>query len=863
MFSLTIKGLLAHKLRFALTGVAVILGVAFMAGTFVLTDTMSKSFDDLFATSNMGIDAVVQHEVAFDSSHGTERDRVPATTVDTVAATPGVAGAEGTVMGFAQLVGKDGKPMGNPGMGAPTLGMNWVTNPELNPFRVAEGRAPVGPDEVVIDRTSATKGSFAIGDPISVISQAAPHDYTVVGIVTFGDADSLAGASIAGFETPVAQQLLAVPGQFDTIVVKAADGTTPAALVANLDKTVGKASGVSGIEVLTGAEQTAAQQADVQKGLSFLSQFLLAFAFVSLFVGTFIIYNTFTILVAQRSREMALLRAIGARRRQVMGSVIVEAAAIGLVASAVGIAAGLAMAKGLEKLLSAVGFELPSGDMVIAPRTLIVSVVVGVGVTLASAVIPARKASKVPPIAALRDVAVEHNRGVLRRSIIGLAVLFAGAALFGIGVTGGVLATVGLGAVVAIVGVFVLGPVIARPLAAVIGWPLATTGMTGRFARQNAMRNPRRTSSNAAALMIGVALVAFISILAASTKASTSDTLEASMRGDFVVNAGTSSGGVSTAIEPQLASLSTIDAVSPIRLARATVVPADAPASTTDPTTTTAADVAGIDPTTIDQVFDGKVTAGQLHDVDATGVAVKQDEAEAKHLGIGDQVTATFKNGVAVPLNVTAIFSTALTGSGGSSYLVSLDTFQANAQTELDSLVLLKVRDGVTPAAARAEVEQVLAGYPNAELQDQAEAKAAIEKEIDQMLNLIYGLLALAIVIALIGIANTLALSVHERTRELGLLRGIGMTRRQVRGAIRWESVIIALLGTGLGFALGIGGAWGLGKALATKGMAAFVVPPTTMTAIAIMAVGAGVVAALGPARRAGRLDILEAIATD
>jgi putative ABC transport system permease protein len=863
MFSLTIKGLLAHKLRFALTGVAVILGVAFMAGTFVLTDTMSKSFDDLFATSNMGIDAVVQHEVAFDSSHGTERDRVPATTVDTVAATPGVAGAEGTVMGFAQLVGKDGKPMGNPGMGAPTLGMNWVTNPELNPFRVAEGRAPVGPDEVVIDRTSATKGSFAIGDPISVISQAAPHDYTVVGIVTFGDADSLAGASIAGFETPVAQQLLAVPGQFDTIVVKAADGTTPAALVANLDKTVGKASGVSGIEVLTGAEQTAAQQADVQKGLSFLSQFLLAFAFVSLFVGTFIIYNTFTILVAQRSREMALLRAIGARRRQVMGSVIVEAAAIGLVASAVGIAAGLAMAKGLEKLLSAVGFELPSGDMVIAPRTLIVSVVVGVGVTLASAVIPARKASKVPPIAALRDVAVEHNRGVLRRSIIGLAVLVAGAALFGIGVTGGVLATVGLGAVVAIVGVFVLGPVIARPLAAVIGWPLATTGMTGRFARQNAMRTPRRTSSTAAALMIGVALVAFISILAASTKASTSDTLEASMRGDFVVNAGTSSGGVSTAIEPQLASLSTIDAVSPIRLARATVVPADAPASTTDPTTTTAADVAGIDPTTIDQVFDGKVTAGQLHDVDATGVAVKQDEAEAKHLGIGDQVTATFKNGVAVPLNVTAIFSTALTGSGGSSYLVSLDTFQANAQTELDSLVLLKVRDGVTPAAARAEVEQVLAGYPNAELQDQAEAKAAIEKEIDQMLNLIYGLLALAIVIALIGIANTLALSVHERTRELGLLRGIGMTRRQVRGAIRWESVIIALLGTGLGFALGIGGAWGLGKALATKGMAAFVVPPTTMTAIAIMAVGAGVVAALGPARRAGRLDILEAIATD
>jgi putative ABC transport system permease protein len=332
-----------------------------------------------------------------------------------------------------------------------------------------------------------------------------------------------------------------------------------------------------------------------------------------------------------------------------------------------------------------------------------------------------------------------------------------------------------------------------------------------------------------------------------------------------VVNAGGGgAGGVSTAIEPQLASLPSIATVSPIRLARATVVPTGT--ATTDPTspsTTTAADVAGIDPATIDQVFDGKVVAGQLHDVDATGVAVLKSEAEANHLALGDRVTATFKNGVPVPLEVTAIFSTALTGSGGSSYLVSLDTFQANAETEPDSLVLLKARVGVAPAAARAEIEPVLASYPNAQLQDQTEAKAAIEKEIDQMLNLIYGLLALAIVIALIGIANTLALSVHERTRELGLLRGIGMTRRQVRGAIRWESVIIALLGTGLGFVLGIGGAWGLGQALATKGMASFVVPPTTMTAIAIMAVGAGVVAALGPARRAGKLDILEAIATD
>jgi len=859
MFSLTLKGLLAHKLRFALTGVAVILGVAFMAGTLVLTDTVGKSFDDLFKTNNKGIDAVVQHDAAFSSQHGTERDRVPSTVLDTVKRTPGVAEAEGTLLGFAQLVDKSGKAMGNPAQGAPTLGMNWIGSPELNPFKIAEGRAPTGADEVVIDKASATKGSFVTGDRIQIITQAAPHEYTIVGIATFGDAASLAGASIAGFETSVAQQLLAEPNMFDAISVKATDGTSPEALVKNLDGTVGKASSVKGIEVITGAQQTANQQKDVQEGLSFFSSFLLAFAFVSLFVGTFIIYNTFTILVAQRSREMALLRAIGARRRQVMGSVIVEAAAIGVLASAAGIAVGLVMAKGLEKLLSAVGLELPAGEMVISPRTLIVSTVVGVTVTLASAIIPARKASKIPPIAALRDVAVEDGKGVLRRSVIGVIATLAGAGLFGLGVTGGVMANVGLGAVLAIVGVFILGPVIAKPLGSVLGWPLAKAGQTGRFARQNAVRNPRRTSSTAAALMIGVALVAFISILAASTKSSTSEAVEKSMRGDYVVNAGgTGDGGMSPVVEAQLKALPGVETVSALRMARATVAK-DAVA----PTAAEASEVAGFDPATIDQVFDGKVAAGQLHDVGAAGVAVKKEEAEAKNLKLGDKVTATFKTGAAVPLTVEAIFANPLTGAPVSTYLVALDTFAAHAGTNLDAVVMVKARDGVDPASGRAELEQVLKSYPNAELQDQAQLKASIEKQVDQMLNLIYGLLFLAIVIALIGIANTLALSVHERTRELGLLRAVGMTRRQVRGAIRWESVIIALMGTTLGFTLGIAGAWGLGRALAEKGLSAFVVPPTTMAAIAIMAVGAGVVAALAPARRAGKLNILKAIATD
>jgi putative ABC transport system permease protein len=339
------------------------------------------------------------------------------------------------------------------------------------------------------------------------------------------------------------------------------------------------------------------------------------------------------------------------------------------------------------------------------------------------------------------------------------------------------------------------------------------------------------------------------------------------MRADFLVTA-PSGDGVSAAIEPELAALGSVEVVSPVRKARASIVSDDAlsvtPAAGADATAPVQADaVAGVDPATVEKVFDADVVSGRLQDLTTTGIAVKRSEAEAKHLALGDQVQATFKNGVAVPLTVTAIYAADLAASGNSSYLVALDTLEANGGDELDALVLVKTRGGVVAPTARAELDQVMTSYPNAELLDHAEVKETIAKEIDQMLNLIYGLLVLAIVIALIGIANTLALSVHERTRELGLLRAVGMTRRQMRGAIRWESVIIALLGTGLGFALGIGGAWGLARAMSGKGLSAFVVPPATMTAIAVMAVGAGVVAALGPARRAGRLNILKAIATD
>lgn len=872
MFSLTIKGLLAHKLRFALTGVAIILGVSFMAGTFVLTDTMGATFDDLFKTSNAGVDAVVKHESKFTTPPGIERERVPGPVLDQVRAVPGVAAAHGSVMGFAQMVGKDGKPMGNPGQGAGTLGTNWIEDPALNPFDIAAGEAPRGADQVLIDRGSATRGDLRLGDRVSVLTQAAPREFTIVGIATFGSADSMAGASLAAFDTDTAQQVLGSPGQFDTITVRAAEGVSQATLVNDIDRAVGRASGTPGLEVISGDQQTATQQQSVQKSLSFFNTFMMSFALISLFVGTFIIYNTFTILVAQRGREMALLRALGARRRQVMGSVIIESIAIGLVASGLGLGFGLLMAKGLEGLLAAIGLELPPGDTVILPRTIIVSMLVGVGVTLVSALIPARKASRIAPIAALRDVAVEQRKGTVLRSVLGTAMVVIGAALFGVGVTGegdAAVQAIGLGSLLSVMGVFVLGPVIVRPMARVIGWPLAKLGMTGRFARQNTVRNPRRTSATAAALMIGVALVAFISILAASTKSSTVAAVDKAMHSDYVVNGGTHGmGGLATSIEGDLARVEGIETVSPVRLTRAIFVSdftRAAQKQNADPSvgSPAAVPVAAVDPTTIDAVFDAREVAGNLADLGVDEVAVSENVASAENLRVGDRIEATFAQADGVGLTVHAIYAESLPGDTTSGHIVSIDTYRAHVSSDFDAQVLIKTRPGVAADVSRGRIEAALAAYPNATLEDRAQFKQSVVKEIDMMLNLIYGLLALAIIIALIGIANTLALSVHERTRELGLLRAVGMTRRQVRAAIRWESVIIALLGTVLGFGLGMSGAWGLGMAMRTKGVTAFVVPPGTMTAIAVMAVGAGVLAALAPARRASRLDVLEAIASE
>ncbi|MET0903746.1 MAG: FtsX-like permease family protein, partial [Acidimicrobiales bacterium] len=478
---------------------------------------------------------------------------------------------------------------------------------------------------------------------------------------------------------------------------------------------------------------------------------------------------------------------------------------------------------------------------------------VGITVTMLSSVGPALKASRIKPIAALRDTAIESTTTSLRRTVLGLAILGAGVVAFASGVTGSgpeAVQLLGLGVLMATFGVFVLGPVIARPAMHLLGAPTKLSGATGHLARENAKRNPRRSAATASALMIGVALVGFITILASSTKASTAAAVDTSLRADYIVESGSwGDGGFGTSIEEDLAALPEVESLSPRRSVAATI----------DGGST---ELTAFDTATMESIVDVGITEGAIEDVHGDSLALDIDQAADLGVGIGDPVTVGFSATGDVELTVRALFDSDLLRAGGMDHIVDIDTFEANVTDIFDRQVYLTIDDTVDAATSKAAIEEVLEAWPNAELQDQARFKESVTEEIDMMLNLIYGLLALAVVIALIGIANTLALSVHERTRELGLLRAVGMTRHQLRTAIRWESVLISLLGTALGFGLGLAGAWGITKSLADDGVTTFVIPGQQLAVIVGLAILAGVMAALGPARRASRLNVLEAIAT-
>src|SRR5215472_14244732 len=569
MFKIALQSLLARKLRLVTTALAVILGVAFTAGTLVLTDTMKDVFNNLSASVYQGNDALVRAKAVFNGPNqmGEQRPNIDASLVPALSHVPGVAAAAGSAFGYARLIGKDGKPIGNPGNGAPTLGGNWSTVPALNPFHLVSGHAPQAPDEVVIDKQSATKGHLAVGDTTTVIANGPPQRVRIAGIVGFGTADSPAGASVVLFTTPVAQRLVAEPGKFNTIGFVADRGVSQQQLVSNLKRAL-----PPGTEALTGAAIIKETQDSFQKGLSFFSTFFLIFAAVALLVGAYIILNTFAITVAQRTRENGLLRALGASRRQVLASVLIEALAVGVIAALLGLAAGVAVAAGLKALLGVLGFGLPAGSLVLSAQTVTISLLAGVGVTVVAAISPARKAAKVPPVAAMQEATVgSTGYGSKQRLIVGLSILALGVAALFTGLFGNVSSAfliVGLGVLLVFLGVSVLGRTIALPLSRTIGAPLPRIkGVTGTLARENTMRNPKRTAASASALMIGVGLIAFISIFASSSKASINATIDRSFTGDFVVDSGGGqSGGVVPALAQRLNTLPQVAAATGERL---------------------------------------------------------------------------------------------------------------------------------------------------------------------------------------------------------------------------------------------------------------------------------------------------------
>jgi putative ABC transport system permease protein len=848
MLRATIKSLLARKLRLLLTALAVVLGVGFTAGTFVLTDTALASFDDLFGQAFANIDVVVQAHQAFNPTEGgsggggggQELNPVPESILPKVRAVPGVRYAEGSVQSLAQIIDPATGKVIQSG-GAPTIGSSWSSN--LSAFTLVEGGAPpAGAHQVAIDLGTATDHGLTLGQQVRIVTPTGTDGYTISGFVRFGSSNSLLGASFALFDLPTAQRLFDREGLFDFIYVKGDGSVSPDELAARI-------SGVlpAGYEAKTGTTAASEQQDQVNKGLGFLRTGLLVFGFVALFVGAFIIFNTFNIVVAQRSRELALFRALGARRRQVMTSVLVEAAVVGLVASIAGVLVGIVLAIGLKALVGAIGLKLPPTALVVAPRTVVVSLILGTGITLAAAIAPARRASRVAPIEALRE-STTPTGGIRRRVVIGTLVTVAGIGALAAGLFGGVSnagLVVGLGAGLTFVGVAMLSPLVARPIAATLGRPFRGR-ISGKLGSENANRNPRRTASTAAALMIGLGLVAFVAVFAASLKSSVTAVLDRTIRSDLMLTAQQFT-PFSPQLAKELASDPNFSAVSPLRQG----AEAKVRSSTTFPV--------GIDPATITEVANIEMDSGSITDLSQPNtVAVSRTEADSKGFAVGSTVPMEFARTGTQELRVVGTYEpNALLND----YATSLNTYDANVAQQLDSVVLLKYAPGVDQAAARTKVETLVAqDYPSVQVNNQEETKATYVKQVDQLFAIVYVLLILSVLISAFGIVNTLGLSIYERIRELGLLRAVGMSKRQVKRMVRVEAVIIAILGAVLGLVVGILFGWALQRSLSDLGIDRLAIPVGQLIVMLIVAALIGVVAAIWPARRAAKLNILEAI---
>lgn len=849
MFRIALKGVLARKGRLFLTALAVIMGTAFLAGSFIFTDTIRRTFDNLFADVYKDTDAYVRSPNVIEGDFGMEtRGTIPESDVDRVEEVPGVAEAQPDVTGVAIIIKKDGDRIG--GNGPPQFGSNYYSG-ELSPWNLSEGREPQADNEVVFDQASFDDSGYAIGDTVRIASVNGSQEFTLVGAVKFGDVDSPGGATFALFNLDTAQQFLlpattegGVQDQVSAVVVKGDGSMNDAELADAIQAHLGEGS-----EVLTGKEITEETQTDIRNALNFFTIFLTIFAFVALFVGSFVISNVFSITQAQRSRENALMRAIGASRRQVTLSMLVEAFFVGLIGSLLGLLGGIGLASGLKALLKAFGIDIPSTGLALLPRTVILTLVVGLIVTIGSAVLPALKAGRIPPVEALRDSAVERTDFSKRRLVAGTVIAGLGVVLIAVGLGGGSPIALAPGIPMTFIATYVLGPLIARPFSRLIGRPLVRIkGVTGHMARENAARNPKRTARTAAALLIGVALVTGVAVLAASIKASVRDIFGRQMTADLVIDSEdqTGVGGYSTSFSDEVADAPGVEAAAGISINLVTMGGDDA-------------GVTLINPAQFGKVFDLDFVSGSVDDLTPDGILLSEDRAKKLDKAVGDTVDVELVDGSSHTLTVQGIYTKDELAGG---QVVDRDLLAQAGLPVLDFNILILTQSGADATDVKATLTQMVDDYGFGKVQTRNEYIDSQAAQIDQFVNLVYGLLMLSVFIAAFGIIITLLLSVFERRRELALSRAVGMSKRQVRSMVRWEAVITSLLGTIQGIIVGGLLGFALVLALRGEGLKKFSLPIGTVIVVMVLAGILGVVAAIWPARRATRVSVVEAIAT-
>jgi putative ABC transport system permease protein len=837
------RGLFARKLRLALTVLAVVLGTTLIAGTYVFTDSINSAFDTIFTVSNKGTDAAITpHKTIDTSNNGGTQPTVPAGVLDQVRRAPGVASAEGSIFDVGTVLGKDGKRIGSGG--APNFIASIADQPRFEAFTIKEGRRPRTADEATIDAATADKESWKPGDKVCAVATASRKCYTLVGTTQIAGLSSFGGATVLDVTLPEAQRMLGKGSGFDEVQAAAKPGVSPQQLKAQLRQALPRS-----VDVRTGSEQAAKQSSDIRDNLGFLKTALFAFAGISLFVGAFLIFNTFSITVAQRMREFALLRTLGASRRQIWRAVVSEGLTLGFVGGVVGFALGIGTAALLRALFKAVGADLPSKGVVVESRTVIVTILVGTVVSLVASLSPAIRAMRVPPVEALREgaVPIAHGRG-RRMAILAGLLLAVGVGLMCVGLFGSLksdsaaISFMGGGAALTFLAVALLSPRLVRPLASFIGRPIERmTGITGQLARENSIRQPGRTAVTAAALMIGVALVTFASIFAAGAKATINGAIDANLKSAFVVQ---NTDGFSPFSPEVLRTVDRVDGVSSVsgvRFSQAKVQGVSGNQS-----------VSSIDPQTFQALYKLDMKEGGDAAVRGLGpdqVLVKKGYADSHDVKVGDTVQVTTPIGRRLSLRASGIAE----DKGG--LLGNLTVTNAVAQTQFgepkDAFGLVGLAPGADETAVKQQIASVLEQrYPEAEVLTNQEFKDDIAGQVNQLLGLIYALLALAIIVSLFGIVNTLVLSITERTRELGMLRAIGTSRKQVKRVIRWEAVITSLIGAVLGVVMGV-----VLAVLFTRPLDDFTlsIPVLSLFILLVLAGIAGVGAGGVPSPRGGR----------